>query len=584
MNKSNPFPLFIMMTLGMLCYTNQAVQAQDVKRTIANFRLKATDGQTRSLADYGKHKAIVVVFIGTECPLVNQEVLKLKDMHADLTNKGVQILAINSNDQDSFAEIVKHARDRKLPFPVLQDEHQKVADLFGATLTPEAFVLDHKRAVRYHGRLDDGNGVLGERKPPTRHDLIEAVKDVLAGRKVRVAKTEVEGCFIGRDEGIGEDSLVDSVTYTKHIARILQKNCQECHRPGEVGPFSLLTYEDAKSWSRTMARVVRNGQMPPWHADPKHGKFVNDRTMSDKEKQLLLTWVDQGCPKGEDADMPEPRKFVKGWRIGQPDLVLKMKKAFRVPARPGKGGVPYQNFVLKTRFDKDVWIQKAEARPGNRAVVHHMTIYIGNNPDRQAGTSGERAIFGGYVPGNRPTILPDGFGIKIPKGSELILEMHYTANGTEQVDLSSVGLVFAKEKPKHEVKVNFVINNEFKIPPHADNHAVKKVTTLKKDIVLFSLFPHMHLRGKAYQIRAIYPDNKQTVLLKVPHYDFNWQHSYILKEPLRLPAGTKLECIGWFDNSADNPHNPNPNRTVGWGEQTWDEMMLAAFTYIHDEE
>ena len=556
--------------------------AQPLNRTIPNFQLKATDGRNVAFTEFRTKKAIAVIFIGTQCPMVNQYVLRLKAMHAKYTAKGVQILAINSNCHDTFANIVKHARQRKLPFPVLHDEQHKVADLFGAELTPEAFVLDNRGRVRYHGRIDDLFGVNGEyRSKPTRHDLKEALNDILAGRAVRVAQTKATGCYISRPP---KAKAATTVTYTQHVARIIQKNCQECHRPGQVAPFSLMTYDDARSWSRTIARVVKRGQMPPWNADSRHGEFANDRSLSDTDKQLLLDWIKQGCPKGDAKYLPPAKKYTKEWRIGQPDVVLHMDKAFRVPASPGKGGIAYQYFTLKTNFKEDVWIQRAEAKPGKHAVVHHMTVYVGDAKNNRVIESGDWRILGGYVPGNRPTMFPDELGIKIPKGKSIMLEMHYTANGTEQFDKSSVGLVFSKKKPKREVRIHVIVNKKFTIPPHADNHKVTASTTVNKEIMLMSLYPHMHLRGKAFQFRVVYPDSKSKILLSVPRYDFNWQHTYVLKKPLRLPAGTKIECTGWFDNSATNPHNPNPNRAVGWGEQTWDEMMLGSYSYYYTKD
>jgi peroxiredoxin len=534
-----------------------------------------------SLTDFRHKKAVAVVFIGAECPLANLYAVRLAELQRDFSPRGVQILAINSNCQDEERDVIAHARERKLPFPVLIDPGQEVADLFGARRTPEVFLLDQKGIVRYRGRIDDRYSVGGDRGEPKRHDLVEALREVLADKPVSVPATPVSGCLIGRQEAARP---ADKITYTKHVALILQKNCQECHRPGQVAPFSLLTYKQARAWSETIREVVLDNRMPPWHADPRHGKFANDRSLSPGDRATLLAWIKQGCPKGDDADEPAPRQFPEGWAIGQPDKVLSMKEAFTIPAEAPKGGVPYQHFVLATDFEQDVWVQAVEARPGTRAVVHHMLLYIGDPPGRADPATSDRDVLAGYAPGSKPTIFPGGLAKRIPRGAKLVLEMHYTANGTEQTDLSSVGLIFAKEPPKHEVKTRFVLNSRFTIPARAADHEVTASTTFEKEALVLSLTPHMHLRGKSFLFRAVYPDKHTEILLSVPRYDFNWQQAYVLQTPLRIPAGTRIECVGRFDNSDSNPNNPDPTREVRYGEQSWEEMMLGVVSYINVEE
>jgi peroxiredoxin len=545
---------------------------------IPAFQLRDTTGQSVSLSDFRQKKAVVVVFIGTECPLVNLYVLRLAEIQREYAPRGVQILAINSNSQDSPQDVIRHAQERKLPFPILIDPGQEVADLFGARRTPETFLLDEAGVVRYHGRIDDRYSVGGDRGAPRRHDLVEAIREVLANRPVSVPTTPVAGCFIPRQEPARG---AETITYTRHVAPILQKNCQECHRPGQVAPFSLLTYQQARAWSATIREVVLDNRMPPWHADPLHGKFANDRSLSQADRTVLLAWIKQGCVKGDDADAPAPQKFSDDWGIGKPDMVLSMKEAFTIPAEAPKGGVPYQKFVLATNFERDVWVQAVEARPGNRAVVHHMVLYIGDPPNRAEIETSDRDVLAGYVPGSKPIIFPSKWGKRIPRGARLVLEMHYTANGTEQTDLSSVGLIFAKDPPQDEIHSRFVLNSSFIIPAGAADHEVTAVTTFDKDALILSLTPHMHLRGKSFLFRAVYPDQRTEILLSVPRYDFNWQHRYVLHTPLHVPAGTRIECVGRFDNSASNPNNPDPTHEVRHGDQSWEEMMLGVIGYIN---
>lgn len=550
-------------------------------QTIPAFRLKDTSGHVVALDDFKAKKAIAVVFIGTECPLVNLYVVRLAELQRELGAQGLQILAINSNSQDSPEEVARHAQERQLPFPVLLDPGQKVADLLGAERTPEVILLDASGIVRYRGRIDDQFGVGSDRRAPSRQDLKEAVVEVLGGKAVSVPQTPIPGCFIGREPTARP---APEVTYTRDIAPILQKHCQECHRPGQVAPFSLLNYQQASRWSKTISEVVSDGRMPPWHADPRHGEFANDRRLPDTERNLLLEWVKQGCPKGEAKDEPAAREFATNWELGSPDLVLKMKETFTIPALAPVKGIEYQLFVLPTNFSEDVWVQAVEARPGNRAVVHHMILYIGDKPRMAEGESADRDVLAAYVPGSKPAVFPQGLAKRIPKGAKLVLEMHYTANGSEQIDCSSIALVFAKSPPEHEVRARFVANTTFTIPSGADRHEVTAATTFDKDALLLTLSPHMHLRGRSFLVRAVYPDGRTEIVLSVPRYDFNWQHAYALKTPLPMPAGTRLECVGTFDNSAANPNNPDPTSEVRWGDQSWEEMMLGIVGYIYVNE
>jgi hypothetical protein len=345
----------------------------------------------------------------------------------------------------------------------------------------------------------------------------------------------------------------------------------------------LLTYEDASSWAEMIREVVKSKRMPPWHADPSHGKFLNDRSLSRADMDTLLAWIGQGCPKGDDKDLPAKKEFSEGWTIGKPDAVFTMPREFTVPAKTPKGGVRYQYFITPTNFEEDVWIQAAEARPGNRSVVHHIIVYVAKDRKRMA-SAGDGLGAGflvAYAPGDLGVAFPAGAAKKIPKGANLIFQMHYTPNGIEQSDRSSVGLIFAKRPPMHEVRTRGIAQRFFVIPPGAKNHKVTSATTFIGDVLLWSLLPHMHLRGQSFMYQAVFPDGKTQTLLSVPRYDFNWQSNYRLEKPLHLPAGTKIECTASFNNSAGNANNPDPARWVIWGDQTWEEMMIGFVDYTY---
>lgn len=572
----------VLLVLGLCLWTISQRAAADENRALPMLRLKDTAGKIWSLDEPKDAKAVVVVFLGTQCPVNNAYLPRLVELHVNYASKGVQFFAINSNAHDSLDAIREHANKYKLPFPVLRDEGQVAAEKLGAERVPEAFVLDAGRVIRYQGRIDDQYGVGYQRPQATKRFLLDALEEVLAGKKVTLARVAVEGCYITRAPKAKTDG---TVTFTKHVAPILQQRCQECHRPGQIGPMPLLTYEDASSWAQMIKEVVTDRRMPPWHADPKYGKFFNDRSLSAADRDTLLAWINQDCPKGNDKDLPPPRKFAEGWKFGQPDAVVTMTKEYTVPAQAPKRGIPYKYVVVPTNFEEDVWVQAAEAKPGNPSVVHHIIVYVtmGGKRLKDAGDGIGSGMLVAYAPGDFGSFYAPGSAKKIPKGASLVFQMHYTPNGVEQTDRSSVGFIFAKEPPKHEVKTRAIAQQLLFIMPGEDNQRYQVASTFRKDALIWNLTPHMHLRGKDFEYQAVYPDGKRETILSVPRYDFGWQASYRFEKPLFLPAGSKLECTAHFDNSTKNPNNPDPTKLVHWGEQTWEEMMIGFVDYTYVE-
>jgi mono/diheme cytochrome c family protein len=560
--------------------------------------LQSADGRAWSLARDGRDaKAVVVLFMGTECPINNLYMPVVVDLHKKYAPQGVLFVGVNSNAQDDRAAVAAHARKFGLPFVTLKDPGARVADLFAADKSPAAFVLDGTRTVRYRGRIDDRYDKGVQRPEAAHHDLAEALDAVLAGRAVARPATEAAGCPIARAPKSAPKSAEAPVTYAKHVAALIQKNCQDCHRPGEAGPFSLLTYKDAAGWSAALRDAVEERRMPPWHADPAHGVFRNTRRLSDADRATLLAWVDQGCPEGDRADLPPPRKFVEGWRIGQPDDVFTMPEAVAIPAQAPKGGIPYKFLVVSEPFAEEKWVQAVECRPGVAGVVHHLTAFLlppGTDAKRWQQNVNKGGLFfssyeddcflGGYGPGEDPLVMPPDQAKRIPKGARIAFEMHYTPNGTACSDRSYVGLIYAKEPPRHQVLSGIVMQLLVMIPPGASNQRIEASKTFDRPAVLLSMSPHMHLRGKSFTFSLVRPDGSRELLLSTPHFDFNWQTNYNLKEPLHMPKGSKLECVGYFDNSSANPNNPDPKQYVFWGEQTWDEMLNGFFDYYWDDE
>ena len=389
-------------------------------------------------------------------------------------------------------------------------------------------------------------------------------------------------------------------TFSKDVAPILQKNCQSCHRPGEGGPFSLLTYDDAKLMASSIKRVASQKSMPPWYADPKFGHFANDRSLSDQEIATIVAWANAGAPEGDKKDLPPPINWLEGWGIPKPDVVFQLPRPFNIPAT---GQIEYQYVIIPTGFTEDKWVQMAEARPTNRPMVHHIIAYVrepGSNyfknqkpgeffiapPAKETEKEDTSALPSdfliGYAPGQPPEILPEGQAKLVKAGSDLVLEVHYMADGMATTDQTKVGLIFAKAPPKRRVKTMSASNGTFKIPPGDPNYKVDATFEVGTDVTLASIHPHMHTRGKDFEYRIVYPDGRTETILNVPHYNWRWQLWYDLAKPMDLPKGTRIECTAHFDNSANNKENPDPTKPVIWGQQSWDEMMVGFFNLVFD--
>jgi hypothetical protein len=379
-------------------------------------------------------------------------------------------------------------------------------------------------------------------------------------------------CVVALASGPGGAKKSD-VTFNKDVAPIFFNNCVQCHRPGEIAPMSLMSYKDARPWARSIKEKVATGVMPPWHADPHYGSFANDRRLSENDINTIATWVDQGAKEGIAKDLPAAPQFLEGWNIGKPDVVFYLPQEYAVPA---SGVVEYKYFKVATNFKEDKWIQAAEIRPGVRGVVHHIIVFSqkANEPQR---------LIVGYAPGEQPAVISRGLARKIPAGSDLIFQVHYTPNGTEAKDKSYVGFVFAKEPPNAEVVTRPVLNAKFVIPPGDPSYKVESTYTFTQDAHIYSLMPHMHVRGKDFVFKATFPDGTSQILLSVPRYDFAWQTYYVLKEPLAAPKGTRLDCLAHFDNSEKNKYNPDPKKEVRWGDQTWEEMMIGWMSFTYDK-
>jgi peroxiredoxin len=547
---------------------------------VADFTLpEPATGKIWSLVEHARNAEVVVlVFTSTSCPVCTSYAPRLGELVKRHVGDAVVWAAVCSHDSDDAATVGKYAREAEFPFPMLKDDAAALAEKLRVDRVPTVLVLDRRRTVRYAGRIDDQFAPSIRKAKASTAELGDAIGSVLKGEEVRTASAPAAGCKITRSKDVAP--AADGVTYYKHVAAILQAKCQECHRPGEAGPFSLVSYRQAKNWSAMMREVVADDVMPPWHATAPYGHFKNDRRLTKDEKKTLLEWVDQGCLEGDMKDAPPPRKFTDGWRLGrEPDEVLRMKDAVKVPAN---GEVGYKYVQVGIPFPEDRWVTAVEVRPEHRAVVHHIIAFVlppGTTMLNLAGSGFGQYMLGAYVPGDQPIVAAPGQAKKIPKGSTILLEVHYTPNGRAVSDRSAIGLCYSKKAPDIELRSLAVMNDRFRIPPGAANHEVKSKYTFDTASTLESLTPHMHVRGKAFRYELVSNDGKRETILDVPKYDFNWQSSYHFAAPLRIPAGSVLECTAWYDNSERNPFNPDPKKTIGWGNMTADEMMIGFVMY-----
>jgi len=533
---------------------------------------------SRSLDDFGKKQAYVLVFTSTRCPLVQRYLPALQRLESEFRAKGVQFMAVNVCPEDGILEMATQAVKHEMEFPFVKDIDAAAAKSLGVQRTPEAVVLDAGRRLRYRGRIDDQYRLGGARPEPTRRDLREAILDVLADREVRVKETPVDGCLIAAPPPLQVPAV--PITWAEHVAPVLRKHCIECHRPGTAAPFSLLTYRQAAARAETIAEVVRDGRMPPWLASPDHGSFINRRGLSVAERDLVLAWVRNGKPAGDEAKLPplDPQwEKQADWRIGKPDLVFQVSEH----QLPADGIVPYKYTILPHVFLEDTWVQGIEIRADNPRVLHHCNMaYV--TADKGFRMSN---FLTGTVPGGEPMLLGDGMAVLIPKGALLGLQIHYVTTGKPEKCRITVGLKYASGKVDRRLRFMLLADYRYAIPPHAPAHRVAAEKTLDCDAVGVGLFVHMHVRGRDMTFRAHRPGADPEILLIVPNYNFDWQMPYRWRPgTVTFPKGTKMEAIAHYDNSAFNPYNPDPNATVRDGLQTHQEMMNGFFFYVDANE
>jgi len=583
---------------------------------IGNIPFTDSDGKSTHLYDLKDKKAIVLVFLSFDCPVSTSYMQPLADMAKEWGKHGIAFVGLTTNQDETPADVAQHAKEFKLPFPVVLDKRFAGADAVAATHTPEVFVLDAGFVLRYRGRIDDAYYArLKRNQQVTQHDLRQALDDILSGRPVRTAVTAPVGCPIhrplapsplsppGRGVGVrggGSEGLgVGNVTYHKDVQPILQKHCQECHRPGGAAPFALLNYRQALNWAADIKTFTQSRRMPPWKISAGMA-FQNERRLSDLEIATLADWADHGTPQGDAKDAPPPPKFAEDWQLGTPDLVLTLSDPYEVGPT---GNDVFRCFVLPTNLTEDRFVQAIEVKPSNPRVVHHALLFIdtagkgrelqrlqqkvlfkdpygGNDLDKGPGYYGGMGIgflpasnLGGWAPGQLPRTLPEGTGIKLTKGSDVVMQVHYHRSGRLEKDRTSIGLYYSKNKVDRLYQGEVLAGVFQAIPAGNERFVVEGTALVSEDMILFDVMPHMHMVGKEIKVMMTPPAGKTALLFHIKDWDFNWQETYVFKEALKLKAGTRLNLEAVYDNSAKNPTNPfKPPRLVTYGEQTFNEM------------
>ncbi len=535
------------------------------------------------LSDYSRAKALVIAFTSTSCPLTKKYTPSLARIEKEFAARGVLFLFVNPISTDTIDEMQAAIRESGLVGRYVHDTQSALARALDAKTTTEIFVLDAARTLVFRGAVDDQYGLGYSLDAPRATYLRDALGAVLAGQVPSPAATEAPGCALDfpSDRPI---AAATPITYHNRIARIVQNNCVECHRPGGVGPFSLATYEDVRSHAGMMRKQVARDAMPPWFAAaPAAGEtshWKNDRSLAPADKADLLAWLASEKSVGNPADAPLPRVFPAGWAIGQPDAVVQLPRPVAIKA---EGVMPYQTLRVETTFAEDRWVQAYEVQPTARDVVHHVIVKVhpkGAKPVEDGDVASEReGFFAAYVPGNSHATFAPGFAKKIPAGATVSFQMHYTPSGRATTDQTRLGLIFAPAPPRHAIHVAGLANPRLRIPPGEARHPETATLTLPATVTLLSFTPHMHLRGTAARYEAVLPDGTRQLLLDIPRYDFNWQLTYQFAEPPSFPRGTRLVYTAWYDNSTGNPANPDPTKLVRWGPQTYDEMMLGYVEY-----
>ncbi len=537
---------------------------------VHDFSYRDMDGVQGDLSGLlAEHEAVVVALRTTECPVSRRYGHRLAELERSYGERGVAFLYLSVSSQDTPEKIAEDREVYGFKGPYVADPDGEIGRLLNARVSSELFVIDNALTLRYRGPVDDQFGIDFSNPRVRSQYLVEALDAVLANRSVPTPSAEASGCYLDVDE-----SAVPTreVTFHNRVSRILQENCVACHREGGVAPFRLDRYQEAHGFRQMVRWAVEEGRMPPWFASPEYGQWANERALSEVDREDLLAWIDAGGPEGDPSTAARALQYVDGWDLErEPDVVFQIPEPQEIPA---EGVLDYRYVFVKTDFEEDVWVTAMEPRPTAMEQTHHIIAYLQGPDDERRGP-----FFAGWAPGVGATVYPEGTAKRLPAGSWLMFELHYTPNGREAVDRTRMGFLLADDPPDREMQTSAVGTTDFQIPPHAEAHEVVAEQTFSRPGEIHMLLPHMHLRGKAFRYELVRGDGSEEVLLEVPNYDFNWQLWYRPAEPIRIQPGDVLRGRAWYDNSANNPANPDPTVAVGYGEQSFEEMMFGFYDW-----
>jgi peroxiredoxin len=539
-----------------------------------DFNLLDLNGHNHELQRAGG-SAVVLFFTGTGCPIARKCAPKLKDLRHRFAKDGVSIWIVNSYPSDSRQDCAKECGELGLwGLTYLRDPRQSVALSFAVQRTAEVVALSTKDwQVFYRGAIDDQYAEGAERAQPQNRFLERALEEFLAGKPITTASSKAHGCRLTFARGD------QAPAYGKDVAPLLRQHCVQCHRKGGIGPWSMSSYERVRNSARMIEEVLLTRRMPPWDADPDFGRFSNAHVLTREETQTLLSWVGAGAPRGDGPDpLAEPLPPIPDWPMGKSEVVLRLPEVQEIPAT---GVVDYRHIPIPSPFTNEVWVSGTDIKPGNARVVHHVILYA-KWPGCPDDGTGNGVHFCGWAPGFPPTRFPEGVGKRLPAGAELNAEVHYTTCGSAQTDQSEIAFYLASGPQPRPAQVRRADEFDLDIPPGSDEARHVATYAFRKPATIYGLMPHMHFRGKWMRYELLLPDGNRETLLHVPRYDFNWQLGYQLAEPRHVPAGAWLLVTGAFDNSAANPANPDPQKRVRFGLQSWDEMFIGFFEAADD--
>jgi hypothetical protein len=566
--------LRLLVTLSLIGLATSA-GAVGVGSRVDNFRLLDQEGRSHELYYLSDMKAVVVMTHQLGCAAAERAIASLNSLRDRYPASGVAVFMLNSNAGDARDPVRQESTRIANSVPILLDSMQLIGESLAARTAGEVLVINPANwMISYRGAVD-GVG-------PAIDALTHGVPGARAAgvRAGRVKSNRVSGCKVVLPEAKRRRAH-SKISYAQDIAPILKDNCLTCHREGGIGPWQMSSYEIIRGFAPMIREVVRTQRMPPWHADPHHGVFSNDRSLTAQEATQLVHWIEAGAPRGSGADplLQQPR-MASTWQLGEPDYIVDIP-AFDVPAT---GAIPYQRPMVKNTLGRDVWLRAVEFAPTHRTVVHHILAGMTGQPTDGRSNFELISALGTFVPGDVPHLLPQDTAVLIPKDVDFAFQMHYTANGKAVQEVTRVGLYFAKAPPKYPLRNTVLADPKLKIPPHTKAHTIWTSRKFERDVLIYSLMPHSHVRGNGAEYVAQYPDGSREVLLSVPKYDFNWQTTYELAEPKLLPKGSTLSYNTTYDNSAQNKANPDPSIEVRWGSQTWEEMLYGDVRFRYPDD